>query len=433
MKNLYLLLSLTLIAHYANAQVGIGTVSPNSTLDVRGSVSASYRSYSTATTTLTASDYTVVYTGAVATTATLPDATTCTGRVYGIKNFSATTPVPKLTVATVSSQTIDGSGSWALDEPNEAILIVSDGANWKVSNQDVPVAKTTTTGGPWNEGGNKVPAMKSVGTITNFSLPIITNNLERMRVDSMGNVAIGGQIASGATNAEKLLINAGTTTSPNLISAIGSINNYLQVNLQNTAATGSASTDLIATNNGGSYIDLGINSSGYNLNVSPILNGANNAYLYTTGNDFIIGDSTVGKNLIFFTGGAALTNERMRINSGGNVGIGNNNPLAALDVNGTVKIGTAGTVLNAVMRFTNQSVTDNTTFNFNQVRTETFTLTGVNQNASIIVTPRSALPVGLGIAYAYASATNTVQVVILNASGATIALGTIVFDFTVIQ
>jgi hypothetical protein len=298
---------------------------------------------------------------------------------------------------------------------------------------------TSFSGIAWELPGNNVASMQKLGTTSNFSLPIITNNVERMRVDSMGNVAIGGLTTSGAANAEKLLINAGTTTSPNLVSALGSINNYLQSNVQNTSGAGSSSSDLVATNDVSNYIDLGINSSGYTLNVSPILNGANNAYLYTTGNDFIIGDSTAGKNLIFFTGGAALTNERMRITSAGNIGIGDIVPTTVLDVNGTVKmrstvqVGAAGTPLDAIIRFTNQSITDNTGINFASSQTETFALAGVSQFATVIVTPRSPLPGALFLAYAYASAANTVKVIITNVSFASTALGTIAFDITVIQ
>jgi hypothetical protein len=123
----------------------------------------------------------------------------------------------------------------------------------------------------------------------------------------------------------------------------------------------------------------------------------------------------------------------MRIATGGNVGINNSNPQATLDVAGTVKIGTAGTALNAVMQFANQSVTDNTTFTNNQSKTETFTLSGVNQYASVTVNPRSALPAGVGIAYAYASAANTVTVVLFNTSSSAQALGTVAFDFTITQ
>ncbi|HEV3251659.1 MAG TPA: hypothetical protein VGZ71_11940, partial [Puia sp.] len=329
MKNpLILCLSIFLVTS-TFGQVGIGTVSPNSTLDVRGSFSATYRSFAASTTALL-TDYTLVFTGAVASSLTLPDATTCPGRIYIAKNASLTGPIPVLTINTTSAQTIDGVGFWLLDQAYESIILVSNGANWNISSQTASAGAGTA----WTLGANNVVSMQKFGTISNFSLPIITHNVERMRVDSVGNVAIGGITTSGATVAEKLLINAATTTSPNLVSALGSINSYLQSNVQNTSAAGSASSDLVATNDASNYIDLGINSSGYTLNVSPILNGANNAYLYTTGNDFIIGDSTAGKNLIFFTGGAALANERMRIDGSGNVGVGIAAPLQKLHVSG---------------------------------------------------------------------------------------------------
>jgi hypothetical protein len=433
MKNSFIFFLLILLVTNADAQVGIGTVSPNSTLDIRGSFSAISRSF-TASTSASSTDYTLLFTGTTASSVTLPDATACAGRVYQLKNTSTTLPTPLLTISTTSSQTIDGASSWLLDQSYESVMVVSNGVGWNVSAQNVSAG----LGIYWGQGGNNVASMQKIGTTSNYSLPIITNNVERMRVDSAGNVGIGGSIASGATNAEKLLINAGTTTSSNLISAKGSIDSYLQLNIQNTGTTTSASTDLITTNDVNSYVDLGINSSGYSSVGSPLLGGVGNAYLYTTGNDFIIGDSTTGKNVIFFTGGAALSNERMRITSAGNIGIGNIVPTTVLDVNGTVKmrstvqIGAAGTALNAIIRFTNQSITDNTTFDFSTPRTETFTLTGVNQYATVIITPRSALPVGMVLAYAYASATNTVKLNLETSSSST-ALGTVVFDITVLQ
>jgi hypothetical protein len=663
MKNPTILCLLTLFVTTVNAQVGIGTVSPNSTLAVSGSFSAGYRSF-TANTTASSTDYTLVFTGTVAASVTLPDATTCIGRIYQIKNASLFGPTPVVTINTTSAQTIDGIASWLLNQTYQSLMLVSNGTNWQISAQtssaagaawvlggnnalsmqklgttsnfslpiitnnlermridstgNVAIGAITTSGasvaeklllnagtttspnlisglgginsylqlniqntsnagsastdlittndasnyvdlginssgytlnvspilngtnnaylyttgndfiigdstagknlifftggaaltnermridgsgnigigtntplqkldvngdmrlagafmpgnaagaignilmstGPgstpiwfdestylasngWILGGNNVASMQKLGTTNNFSLPIITDNVERMRIDSMGNVAIGAITTSGATNAEKLLVNAGTTTSPNLISALGSINNYLQFNIQNTSSLGSASSDLISTNDASAYVDLGMNSSGYTLNVSPILNGANNAYLYTTGSDFIIGDSTAGKNLIFFTGGAALTNERMRITSAGNIGIGDIVPTTVLDVNGTVKmrstvqVGAAGTTLNAVIRFTNQSITDNANIGANgNIRLPTITLAGVNQNATVIVNPRSALPTGLVIAFSYASAANTVTLGICNTSNGGLALGTIAFDFTIIQ
>lgn len=428
MKQFYLATLTLLFAGALHAQVGIGTTSPNSTLDVRGSFSAATRSFSAATS-ITTADHTLLFTGSTAATATLPDASACAGRIYCIKNFSATSPAPVLTVATVSSQKIDGIASWSLDETNETVTLISDGANWEVYS----AGATGSTGGSWNEGGNGVSATQNLGTTTNFDLPFITNNTEKMRVTSTGYVGIGSTAFSA--NPEALLVYQNNSTSFNVIAGKGNLNNYLQLNIQNKNNGASASSDVVATADNGNettnYVDLGINSSGYSA--SGITGGADNAYLYSAGNDFVVGNSTSGKNLIFFTGGTATTNERMRIQSGGNVGINNSSPSATLDVAGTVKVGTAGTVLNSIIRFTNQSVTDNTTFNYNQSRTETLTLSGVNQYATVIVTPRSALAVGLGIAYAYVSAANTVNIVIMNGSGGNLALGTIAFDITVIQ
>jgi hypothetical protein len=410
------------------AQVGIGTTSPNSMLDLRGSFSPIYRSF-TGATSLGSADYTAVFTGTSAATVTLPDATTCPGRIYCIKNFSTTLPTPVLTLSTVSSQKVDGTASWLLNQPDQSVAIFSDGSNWEICGQYF----ATGSGNYWSLGGNGVSAINTIGTTTAYDLPFITNNTEKMRISSAGSVGIGTTTFSA--NPEALLVYQSSTTSFNVIGGKGNLNNYLQLNIQNQNSGTNASSDVVATADNGNettnYVDLGMNSSTYNT--SSITGGPDNAYLYSSANDFIIGNSTSGKNLIFFTGGSASTNERLRINSAGDVGINNSSPAATLDVAGTVKVGTAGTVLNSIIRFTDQSVTDNNAFTYNQTRTETFTLTGVNQYASVIVTPRSTLATGLGIAYAYASAANTVLVTITNASGSSLSLGTVAFDITVIQ
>lgn len=433
------------------AQVGIGTPSPNSMLDVRGSLSTNFRSVTTSIT-LAATDNTVAFTGTTAVTFTLPTAVGVSGRVYWIKNASTTSPTPTLTIGTTSAQTIDGNSNWALDEPNETVRLVSDGSNWYILNQDVPVAKTSTTGGSWLQGGNRVSSVKSLGTITNFSLPFITNNAERMRLTTAGYLGIGtttplgrlhfvnetvetgndyiyddygagtsqgiymtksrgtvaspsdlvngdalgwirfvpryngalgfssgvssmeayykgdgtngltdlrfftsgtermrisetGNVGIGATTfsatvPEKLLVDAGSTSSYNVISGRGSINNYLQLNIQNRSNGTSASSDVVATANNGNestnYIDMGINSGSYSNSSLPILDGINTAYLYSTGRNFIIGNGSSGRDLIFFTNGYQTTDEKLRILSSGNVGIGVTNPADKLTVAGVV-------------------------------------------------------------------------------------------------
>lgn len=189
---------------------------------------------------------------------------------------------------------------------------------------------STSSGTFWSLTGNAGTNSSGnyLGTTDNVSLKMRTNATQRVLVDSLGNVGIGTSPSfTAGTPREKFLVDAGSsanpTTSYNVISGKGYINNYLQLNIQNTAATANASSDVVASNDAATqivnFVDMGINSSG---NTSTgVLGGASTAYLYGTGNDFAIGNGTANKNLLFFTGGTA-TNERMRIDGSGNVGIG---------------------------------------------------------------------------------------------------------------
>lgn len=449
MRNTFLFALSILTSLQLHAQVGIGTTAPNSMLDVRGSMSASFRTFASGA--ITTTDYSVVFTGVSNTASTLPTAIGCTGRMYWIKNASSTVPTPVLTINTTSAQTIDGLTSWTIDEPNEIICFVSNGTNWYVLNQNVAVAKTATTGNAWMQGGNRLSSVKSLGTISNFDLPFITNNVEKMRLTTGGFLGIGttapvgriqlvsqgselgndyvfddygagttqgiyltksrgaiaspsdlvsgdqigyfryvpryngimgsgpgssmeafykgsgsneltdlrfftsntekmrisefGNVGIGATAfnitaPEKLLVDAGTTTSFNVISGKGNINNYLQLNIHNRSNMDSASSDIVASANNGNetinFVDMGINSSGYTSAAAPILSGANTAYLYATGRDFLIGNGSTGRNLILFTNGFAAIDEKMRITSTGNVGIGVVAPTDKLTVGGNI-------------------------------------------------------------------------------------------------
>jgi hypothetical protein len=147
------------------------------------------------------------------------------------------------------------------------------------------------------------------------------------------NVGVG--VNTFSANPEALLVYQNSSSSVNVIGGKGSLNNYLQLNIQNLNSGNNASSDVVATADNGSesanYVDLGINSSTYNT--SALTGGANNAYLYSAANDFIIGNSTAAKNLIFFTGGTATTNEAMRITGTGSIGIGTTTPGNKLEIN----------------------------------------------------------------------------------------------------
>ena len=201
------------------------------------------------------------------------------------------------------------------------------------TNTSSPILGGANTAYLYSTGNDLVMGNATANKNFRFFTGGLANANERMRIDGDGNVGIGATAFDG-TAPEKLLIDAGTTTSYNLINAKGNINNYLQFNIQNESAGLAASTDIVATNNTGSetarFIDMGINSSGYSN--SGILGGANNAYLYSTGSDLIIGNASAGEPLRIFTGGTATTNERMRIDGSGHIGIGTTSPSFPLSV-----------------------------------------------------------------------------------------------------
>jgi len=99
---------------------------------------------------------------------------------------------------------------------------------------------------------------------------------------------------------EALYVWQPSTTSYNVISGKGNLNNYLQLNIQNTNQGINASSDVVATANNGNetihYIDMGINSENY----SGFLGGANDAYLYSTGHNLWIGNYSDGYKIYFF-------------------------------------------------------------------------------------------------------------------------------------
>jgi hypothetical protein len=154
-----------------------------------------------------------------------------------------------------------------------------------------------------------------------------------------GNVGIGTSTFD-EINPEKLVVDAGVTESVNAIYAKGTIDSYLQMNIQNLSDGEVASTDICATADNGSettnYIDLGINGSGYVTDpANPLeIGAANDCYLLSTGNDFILSNNNVNKSMIFLTGGTKTTNERMRISPSGKIGIGTGTPNARLHILG---------------------------------------------------------------------------------------------------
>lgn len=106
--------------------ISTSNIAPTSTLTVDGSVGVKY--------TATAVDLTatavmcVIEVTATSKTVTLPTAVGITGRIYTVKLTASGTG----TVATTSSQTIDGSTTYSLASQYKYVTVQSNGANWIV-------------------------------------------------------------------------------------------------------------------------------------------------------------------------------------------------------------------------------------------------------------------------------------------------------------
>lgn len=111
--------------------IGIGTISPNSKIQVTGSVSMPIASVSL-NTTLNATHYTVTVNAASGNrTITLPTAVGAAGRIYIIKKSDSSGNT--VTIATTNSETIDGAGSKVLSTQYAGYTVQSDDANWVIT------------------------------------------------------------------------------------------------------------------------------------------------------------------------------------------------------------------------------------------------------------------------------------------------------------
>jgi len=180
----------------------------------------------------------------------------------------------------------------------------------------------------WSLTGNTGTSYASnfIGTTDNVGFRVRTNNIQRIVVDSLGSVGIGST-AFNTVNRERLLVDYGTTTSHTIANFKGSINDYLQINLQNTNAGSKASSDFVATADDGTdstyYVDLGINGSAY----SPApenWGNAHDAYLYSNSRHLLIGTEAIGSDVFFLLGGGRITaNTVLKLNGPtGNIVVG---------------------------------------------------------------------------------------------------------------
>ena len=124
--------SLTLTAA-TGGRFGIGTITPNSTFQVAGSIATALAA-KTAAYTLTATDSVLLADAtSAAITVTLPSAVGIAGRQYTIKRVNSGSN--NVTLTTTSGQTIDGATTKTLGAQFSYTTLVSDGTGWQIVGQ----------------------------------------------------------------------------------------------------------------------------------------------------------------------------------------------------------------------------------------------------------------------------------------------------------
>jgi hypothetical protein len=108
--------------------------------------------------------------------------------------------------------------------------------------------------------------VKNLGAGNSFRVDDESSDVTSFIINENGNVVIGSNFFD-PTAPEKLKVDAGATTSYNVISGYGDVNNYLQLNIKNRNAGTKASSDIVATADNGTesnyFINMGIASSNY--------------------------------------------------------------------------------------------------------------------------------------------------------------------------
>ena len=205
-----------------------------------------------------------------------------------------------------------------------------------------------------------------------------------------GNAAGFGALYAGIT--------AGYVYQPQtVIQASTNFNGYAQVNNQNISSGTSASTDFVATMDTGTagtgYIDMGINSSGYNgATNGQTLSYAGDGYLYVQANatgslgNLMLGTAATTGNIFFVAGGLNTNNQVMTITTANTVVVtssvaATNTSSGALQVQGGV--GVTGAVYAGSIQNTPIGSTTASTGNFTTLNATTSVTTATLNAATI--------------------------------------------------
>ncbi len=182
---------------------------------------------------------------------------------------------------------------------------------WRLDS-DLTTWIDTSAGGGWALDGNTNGALKTIGTLDNFDLPVVTNNTEKFRVKASGKI---GQ---------------GTSSPSHFYDAVSSQDDFTTINITNTSSGGSAVTRYLL-NNGTANASFELYGSSYSTTSFRFQNGAT---LWNTGaGGLSILASEASSDIRFYAGGVT---QKAILKSTGKFGIGVT-PTAYLDVLGTTE------------------------------------------------------------------------------------------------
>jgi len=213
----------------------------------------------------------------------------------------------------------------------------------------------TNTTGVVRWGGNLTQHTIVYATAGNYDVIFGNTSLalpNLLYVNGAG-ISLGvGSSTYDPTNPERLLVQAGTASSVNVISGYADADSYRQISIKHNSTGTSASGEFTATADTGdettNFLSVGINSSTYS---DPAYNigGALDAYVFNNGGNLTIGTQTAAE-IRFHTAGTTSAEQRAVITSTGRVGIGatapgttfNNQNSTSNQTDGTTAVAASG-------------------------------------------------------------------------------------------